>query len=374
MANRGESDAWARLAELNSRGFDRRRDLRKAAARGFAGEWNPRSGPDWQVLFQNAPTMLLLGDKQGRLLDTNNAGLEVLGRSRDVLRTLSVVDVVAARQEWTIAEFERFLRNGTWKGELELRRGDGEIVEAQAVAREAGSEPGGFIAVIYERARHNADKGPANDAYARAIDQVAEAGQPLSAIAGLVTPSAGDRLVIEAAPLERRLNQLLEATSLRSADVKLSPTSVDLADVLALAVAEAQARTSDHRIGLFTPRGALVGYWDVSRLKRLASLLLFESILASPPGSSIRIMATELRHEVLVSLTADRGGLQPSILGRALSPSHERDAPDASLSLMICRRIIELHGGRIWFESSVTQGSTLHFTLQRESGLIAKGA
>jgi signal transduction histidine kinase len=46
------------------------------------------------------------------------------------------------------------------------------------------------------------------------------------------------------------------------------------------------------------------------------------------------------------------------------------------LGLPIARAIVEMHGGRIWAESKVGEGTTLYFTLPRSglsSGLAVEG-
>ena len=40
-----------------------------------------------------------------------------------------------------------------------------------------------------------------------------------------------------------------------------------------------------------------------------------------------------------------------------------REAPGAGLGLNITRSLVEMQGGRIWFESQYRQGTTFHFTV-----------
>jgi signal transduction histidine kinase len=43
---------------------------------------------------------------------------------------------------------------------------------------------------------------------------------------------------------------------------------------------------------------------------------------------------------------------------------HDRDAYDGTgVGLAVVKRIVERHGGRVWFESAVGQGTSFHFTV-----------
>lgn len=106
---------------------------------------------------------------------------------------------------------------------------------------------------------------------------------------------------------------------------------------------------------------------DAFRLKQVIVNLLTNAIKFSPENSSIHISA-EVRDKELRIKVMDHGiGISqadiPAIFDRRYRGSNGDEAEGSGLGLYICRQIVEAHGGRIWAESAVGEGSIFTFSL-----------
>jgi signal transduction histidine kinase len=108
---------------------------------------------------------------------------------------------------------------------------------------------------------------------------------------------------------------------------------------------------------------------DPIRIERILDNLLDNAVKYSPKGGDIRI-TVRLEVENIVLGVHDRGiGISPTDQGKLFQPFQRLEAGlDSSLQgvglgLVVCRRLVEAHGGRIWVESRPGEGSSFYFTL-----------
>jgi C4-dicarboxylate-specific signal transduction histidine kinase len=75
--------------------------------------------------------------------------------------------------------------------------------------------------------------------------------------------------------------------------------------------------------------------------------------------------------QVRVSVEDSGGGVKAEIMGRLFEPFFTTRSQGIGMGLPISRSIIEAHGGRLWAESTVNQGSVFQFTLPRGGNAAA---
>lgn len=94
------------------------------------------------------------------------------------------------------------------------------------------------------------------------------------------------------------------------------------------------------------------------RLQQLILNLVSNSVRHTPKKGRITIIAQRLEDQVMVSVEDDGSGIPPEILPRIFDEffKGDPDSPEGTgLGLAICKRIVALHGGRIWAESPVPE-------------------
>jgi two-component system, OmpR family, phosphate regulon sensor histidine kinase PhoR len=108
---------------------------------------------------------------------------------------------------------------------------------------------------------------------------------------------------------------------------------------------------------------------DAVQLSEVLQNLVDNAMQYTPPGGNIDVTVYCNGHEVIFTV-ADTGiGIPESDLERIferfyrVDAARSREAGGTGLGLSIARHIVDAHGGRIWVESAVGQGSRFRFSI-----------
>jgi chemotaxis family two-component system sensor kinase Cph1 len=107
---------------------------------------------------------------------------------------------------------------------------------------------------------------------------------------------------------------------------------------------------------------------DRRQMKQLLTNLISNAIkFRSDVPSRVEISAVTYGNQYVFSVSDNGIGIDPKHadrLFRMFSRLHSRDEyPGTGIGLAIAKKIVERHGGKIWFESEPGEGTTFFFTI-----------
>jgi signal transduction histidine kinase len=117
------------------------------------------------------------------------------------------------------------------------------------------------------------------------------------------------------------------------------------------------------------PSGLPAAAADRQRLEQIAVNLIGNACKYTPRGGMVEVALRNGGGELRVDVRDTGVGIPDEARAHIFTPFYRADNPlrdevgGTGLGLSITRRLVELQGGRIWFESRVNEGSTFSFTL-----------
>jgi len=173
--------------------------------------------------------------------------------------------------------------------------------------------------------------------------------------------------------LQDLIHDLLESSIIDAGFLRLEPQPVMLPRLAKRVTDDVARRTQQHRFLIDFPGDFPIVDADPHRIGQVLRNLLDNAVKYSPQGGLVVVRGEVHEDEVVVSV-ADQGvGIAPEHLNRLFEKFFRvesglgRHVVGSGLGLPIAHTIVESHGGRIWAESQVGQGSTFYFTLPLES-------
>ncbi len=171
------------------------------------------------------------------------------------------------------------------------------------------------------------------------------------------------------------VGDLLDISRIEAGRISLALEAVDLAALLQEVVAE-QARVAKEEGRSMTfsaeiPADLPPVYGDRERVRQIAENLVENAYRYTPEGGRVVVRARRAGDAVQVDVQDTGIGIPPEEQPRVFERFYRGENPlvmasaGTGLGLSIVRTLVEMHGGRIWLESSGVpgEGSTFSFTL-----------
>jgi len=171
--------------------------------------------------------------------------------------------------------------------------------------------------------------------------------------------------------LEALVNDLLESTRLEADQVTLSRQPTNLRPLVEHAVESLRPLTDRKRqtVYLHWPDTLALVDVDRRRIEQVLTNILSNASKFTPKQGQIDISVRETPASVQVCITDNGPGIpeeeQSRVFEKFYVVTDNRGLSGIGLGLYIARQLIELHGGRIWVESQVGEGSTFCFTVPK---------
>ena len=170
--------------------------------------------------------------------------------------------------------------------------------------------------------------------------------------------------------LLRIMNDLLDVTRLQAGRLNLMLKPIDLSALVASIVAEqaSQLDAKSQRFSLQAPAHLPPALCDAVRAEQIIGNLISNARKFSPPDTTILVRLSEAAEPgyLQVSVTDQGIGIPPENQAMIFRPfgrigsAAANGIDGAGLGLFIARSLVDLHGGRIWFESLPAEGTTFH--------------
>jgi len=339
----------------------------------------------YRTLVEVSPDGVLSIDSRGIITDCNPGLCRMLGYNKEQLRGREARLLGTRKDLDAEPDYRAHLVQGEFMElETEILRHNGQALPVWAkLVRVAQPNTADIQTIIYFR--DIADRRKIDEMKDEFIGLVShELRSPLTVIIGSLHTaiSEGPRLsqketrqllldaALEAEQLSHLVGNLLELSRAQANRLFLHVEPLNLAKAVHKVVGSIERQSPKHKFVVDLPRKLPPVSADQLRLERILYNLLENGARYSPEGSEITVSATRDEGHLVVSVSDHGPGISKEDQDKLFKPFQQLSnqlldhTKGAGLGLLVCRRLVEAHGGRIWIESEPGHGATFRFTLE----------
>jgi len=166
------------------------------------------------------------------------------------------------------------------------------------------------------------------------------------------------------------INDVLDLSKIEAGRLTLSLNDYSMRDAIQTALTSVEALAVEKNLDLkvMVPKDLTTGKGDEQRIAQVILNLLGNAIKFTEHGE-VKVEATVSNKTFLVSVSDTGPGLSEADQKKIFEEFQQADESitrkkgGTGLGLSISKKIVEMHGGRIWVESTLGKGSTFWFAL-----------
>lgn len=335
----------------------------------------------YRELFDDSIDSIILTDMKGKILEANRQAGKASGYEPKTLAGLGIDVIHALNSEKVGARFEKITSRGTISYESQLKLKNGSTIPVQMYVRRVTVQSGECLQWIIRDISERKERDSMREDLMAMIyhdlrSPLANVVSSIDVLSQMMPASSAPQAqsVLKIATrsterIQRLVNSLLDVYSLEAGQTLAERSNVephvliDEAVEVVRTMMEGREQTLVKEISAGLPR-----VWiDMDMMRRVLINLLENASKFSAPGTQICIGAERSADKVTFWVKDSGPGIPPESREQIFvkfTRLHQENAPRGlGLGLAFSRLAVQAHGGRIWVDSTLGEGSKFQFTL-----------
>lgn len=168
------------------------------------------------------------------------------------------------------------------------------------------------------------------------------------------------------------ITHLLDVSTIEDVNIRLAYENFDFKILLKEVITSLQPRSQGHKIVVKKPNKKIIVCADRVRIEHVLNNLLLNAIKYSKDLKMILVETSLENNWLQVSIQDDGIGIPKKDIEKIFErfyrvPGIASTFSGTGIGLFICSKVIRWHGGQIWAESTLGEGSTFYFRIPAQT-------